>query len=51
MKKSTKKLVLRGQTLRTLSDIDLAAVAGGNDSGDIYCPTGLAPGPAPGPAK
>jgi hypothetical protein len=48
MKKSTKKLVLRSQTLRTLSDIDLAGVAGGNDSGDINCPTGaLAPVPAP----
>jgi hypothetical protein len=48
MKKPTKKLVLRSQTVRTLSDIDLTAVAGGADSGDIYCPTsGLAPGPAP----
>jgi hypothetical protein len=45
MKKSTKKLVLRSQTVRTLSDIELIAVAGGADSGDIYCPTTFAPAP------
>lgn len=50
MKKSTKKLVLRSQTVRTLSDVDLVGVAGGADSGDIYCPTVSTFAPAPAPA-
>lgn len=38
MKKTPRKLVLRGQTLRVLTDIDLDRVAGGLDSGDLQCP-------------
>jgi hypothetical protein len=51
MKKTPRKLVLRGQTLRALTEIDLLRAAGGltnsgnaqcpvvADTGDIACPT------------
>jgi hypothetical protein len=52
MKKTSRKLVLRGQTLRALDSIDLARAVGGldsdvrcpaaADSGDAACPTGHA---------
>jgi hypothetical protein len=34
MKKASRNLLLRSETLRTLATMDLARVAGGNDSGD-----------------
>jgi hypothetical protein len=37
MKRSMQKLVLRSETLRTLSNMDLARVAGGAQSGDKQC--------------
>lgn len=37
MKKPFRKLVLRGQTLRVLADIDLARAIGGGDSGNAPC--------------
>lgn len=42
MKKTSRKLVLRGQTLRALDNIGLARALGGLDSGDAACPTGHA---------
>lgn len=42
MKKTSRKLVLRGQTLRALDNVDLARAVGGLDSGDAACPTGHA---------
>jgi hypothetical protein len=52
MKKASRKLVLRGQTLRVLGNINLARAVGGldsdvrcpaaADSGDAACPTGHA---------
>lgn len=52
MKKAPRKLVLRGQTLRVLGNINLARAVGGldsdvrcpaaADSGDAACPTGHA---------
>lgn len=36
-KKTPRKLVLRGQTLRMLADIDLAHAVGGFDSGNAPC--------------
>jgi hypothetical protein len=38
MKKTSRKLVLRSQTLRVLDNIDLAHAVGGLDSGDVRCP-------------
>jgi hypothetical protein len=42
MKKTSRKLVLRSQTLRVLHDVDLTRAVGGLDSGDAICPTGHA---------
>lgn len=52
MKKAHRKLMLRGQTLRVLGNINLARAVGGldsdvrcpaaADSGDAACPTGHA---------
>ncbi len=48
MKKTSSKLVLRGQTLRVLNNIDLVRAVGGldspviADSGAAACPTGHA---------
>jgi hypothetical protein len=42
MKKTSRKLVLRSQTLRVLHDVDLTRAVGGLDSGDASCPTGHA---------
>jgi len=41
MKKASRNLVLRGETLRTLADTDLSRVAGGNDSNLKQCPMGI----------
>lgn len=38
MKKTPRKLVLRGQTLRVLTNIDLSRAVGGLDSGDAQRP-------------
>jgi hypothetical protein len=38
MKKTSRKLVLRSQTLRVLADIDLTRAAGGLDSAKGQCP-------------
>lgn len=38
MKKTSRKLVLRGQTLRVLADIDLTRAVGGLDSANGQCP-------------
>jgi len=47
MKQASKKLVLRGETIRDLARKDLVHVAGGaTESGDRQCPTGIAKGPA-----
>jgi len=37
MMKITRKLVLRGQTLRVLSHVDLARAVGGAASADVPC--------------
>jgi hypothetical protein len=37
MKKTSRKLVLRGQILRALDNIDLARAVGGLDSGNAQC--------------
>jgi len=37
MMKTTRKLVLRRQTVRVLAPIDLARVVGGADSVDVQC--------------
>jgi hypothetical protein len=42
MKKASRKLVLRSQTLRVLENIDLGRAVGGLDSGAAACPTGHA---------
>jgi hypothetical protein len=38
MKKTPRKLVLRSQTLRTLTHLDLASAVGGLNSGNAPCP-------------
>ena len=38
MKKSLRKLVLRGETIRALAGADLARVAGGADAATLSCP-------------
>jgi hypothetical protein len=38
MKKASRNLVLRSETLRTLANMDLSHVAGGDDSGAKQCP-------------
>ena len=38
MKKSTRKPVLRSETLRTLANMDLSPAVGGFDSGAKQCP-------------
>lgn len=38
MMKPARKLVLRGEALRTLANMDLAHVIGGGDSGAVQCP-------------
>ncbi len=50
MKKPTTKLVVRRETLRAMSNMDLARVVGGDvvmlfDSGDKNCPALVAPRP------
>jgi len=37
MKKTPRKFVLRSETLRTLPNMDLVRVGGGNDSGANQC--------------
>ena len=46
MKKTSRKLVLRGQTLRVLHNIDLARAVGGLDSGAAACPAAADSGAA-----
>lgn len=43
MKKASRKLVLRSETLRDLANMDLARVVGGIQSGDKPCPLVVAP--------
>lgn len=38
MKKTSRKLMLRSQTVRMLADLDLARAVGGLDSGNVRCP-------------
>ena len=52
MRKSTTKLVVRRETLRALSNMDLAHALGGGvviliESGDKGCPVLVAPAPQP----
>lgn len=42
MKKASRKLVLRSETVRTLANIELARAVGGFDSGKVQCPVVLA---------
>ena len=42
MKKASRNLVLRSETLRTLASIDLVSVAGGGESSDKQCPKAIA---------
>lgn len=44
MKKSTLKLTVRRETLRTLAQLDLARVAGGNPEGQRFDTEGPATG-------
>lgn len=46
MKKTSRKLVLRSQTLRVLADIDLTRAAGGLDSANGQCPAAADSGAA-----
>ena len=46
MKKTSRKLVLRSQTLRVLADIDLTRAVGGLDSGNMQCPAAVDSGAA-----
>lgn len=48
MKKSPSKLVLRKETLRALSAMDLARIVGGNSEDAQYSETGDKQCPAPG---
>jgi len=41
MKKTFRKLVLRSETLRTLTNMDLVRAVGGSDSGAQQCPAVL----------
>jgi hypothetical protein len=42
MKKASRNLVLRSETLRTLANMELARAVGGADSGDKQCPAAVA---------
>jgi hypothetical protein len=46
MKKTSRKLVLRSQTLRVLADIDLTRAVGGFDSGNGQCQAAVDSGAA-----
>lgn len=42
MKKASRKLVLRSETVRTLANLELARAVGGVDSAAFQCPAAVA---------